>query len=196
MIVMQLVVDSREREKFLKLKEQVAASTRLSQARLKELLDGEPQPLDLFFEVKFSLLGYHPLQDRRLNLIEQVNQVWTFLASFRAVEVLWESHPDINRFRLNLGTKGGNDIEDLTDLPNGPAGLRIVGEVFAATVREGKKFSAERKKLLGRPAAWKYLFFFVPGEEPGRRPSLELGRADLRVWSLDQVAGDLGKFPG
>src|SRR5688572_6909091 len=101
---MQVVVDSRERSEFLKLREQVVASAGSSVERLKELHEGSTSPLDLFFQMKFTLLGRHPLEDRSLNLIEQVNQSWTFLASFRAVEVLWEEHPDLHRFRLNLGT--------------------------------------------------------------------------------------------
>ena len=77
---------------------------------LSETLDG----IQLLEEIKFKKIGYDPLNiQRRLNIIEQVNQTFTYLASFRAVEMLFQQFPEATEFILNLGTASGTDIESL-----------------------------------------------------------------------------------
>src|SRR4051812_2480052 len=81
--------------------------------------------IELLRTMKFEECGRHPTEDRCLNLIEQVNQTFTYLATFRAVRHLFVSHPDVSAFRLNIGTTSGSDIEDADR-------QLVAAEVFAA----------------------------------------------------------------
>jgi hypothetical protein len=36
------------------------------------------EPLDLLRQMKFDPVGFHPIEDRELNLVEQINQTWTY----------------------------------------------------------------------------------------------------------------------
>lgn len=66
----------------------------------------------LFSKMKFGGIGFDPLDsDRALNIIEQINQSFTYLASFYALEILFTEYPELAPFRLNLGTAPGSDIE-------------------------------------------------------------------------------------
>lgn len=75
---------------------------------LSETRDG----IQLLEEMKFEKIGYDPLNtERELNLIEQINQSFTYLASFKAAEILFQRHEGISELLLNLGTMSGPDIE-------------------------------------------------------------------------------------
>ena len=66
----------------------------------------------LFAKMKFGGIGFDPLDPKRaLNIIEQINQSFTYLASFYALEVLFTEYSELAPFRLNLGTAPGSDIE-------------------------------------------------------------------------------------
>ena len=66
----------------------------------------------LFSKMKFGGVGFDPLNPKRtLNIIEQINQSFTYLASFYALEVLFTEYAELAPFRLNLGTAPGSDIE-------------------------------------------------------------------------------------
>lgn len=66
----------------------------------------------LFSKMKFGGIGFDPLDSNRgLNLIEQINQSFTYLASFYALEILFTKYPELAPFKLNLGTTAGSDIE-------------------------------------------------------------------------------------
>lgn len=76
--------------------------------------------------MKFSPVGCDPLDaDTPLNLIEQINQTFTYLASAKAVKLLLQLHPELAPFTVNLGTSPGSDIESRT-------GAALAAEVFAA----------------------------------------------------------------
>ena len=70
--------------------DQVRCSARQTVTRLAELTKGDP--LDVFSQLKFQLAGYHPISHRPVNLIEQVNQLWTFLVALTATKKLIELH--------------------------------------------------------------------------------------------------------
>src|SRR5438034_8800186 len=70
-------------------------------------------PLELLTEMRFQTVGHDPLTGKALNVIEQLNQTFTILASLRAVERLIQMHPEANGFRLALATSSGRDIESL-----------------------------------------------------------------------------------
>ena len=61
--------------------------------------------------LKFSESGRDPLDHKRpLNIIEQLNQSFTYLASIAAARWLLEHHPSCAPLILNLGTTSGPDI--------------------------------------------------------------------------------------
>jgi hypothetical protein len=41
-------------------------------------------PLDMLRRMKFEQVGFHPVEDRMLNLVEQINQTWTFAVAIAA----------------------------------------------------------------------------------------------------------------
>lgn len=134
-------------------------------------------PLDLLAKLKFSSAGHHPFEPRQLNLIEQVNQTFTALAAFRAVEILFDLHPDSPGFRLRLCTKAGRDIESLR------AG-DVEAEVFAAiTPRHNRKLRNDMERMAASVAVSRYVFFDCPDYIVGRHPKLE-GSGEIEVWAV------------
>jgi len=133
--------------------------------------------IQLLEEMKFEKLGYDPLDtERELNLIEQINQTFTYLASFRAVEMLFQWHGDASEFTLNLGTAAGVDIESKNS-------GGIAAEVFAATKPSGNdKINKDLKKVCATNAAHKYVFFMCPHIEVGEY--VKKSTEEVFVWSL------------
>jgi len=70
-------------------------------------------PLELLSALRFQTVGHDPLTGQALNVIEQINQTFTILASLRAVGRLIEMHPEANGFRLALATSSGRDIKSI-----------------------------------------------------------------------------------
>jgi len=74
-----------------------------SALRAQKALSALPfSPLHALEALKFSPIGSHPLEDRPLNIIEQVNQTFTYLVAVKAAELLMEWHPEAKGFRLSL----------------------------------------------------------------------------------------------
>ena len=142
----------------------------------------EADPLRALARMKFEALGHDPLDgSRRLNLIEQLNQTFTYLAAFRAAEILFQLHPAVARLTLNLGNVPGWDIEASDD-------GGIVAEVFAAvTPANNQKLTADVKKLLLAHHTHRYVFYMCPGFPPGQ-VSHKLAGERVKVWSLGDSA--------
>jgi hypothetical protein len=108
-----MIIEISSRPDVAKWSEIVSVNARRSLEAIARLsLD----PLMALSQMKFEQIGFHPLQDRELNLIEQVNQTFTYLVALRSVELLLDWHPDIGGFRLAPGAhapKGSLDIESL-----------------------------------------------------------------------------------
>ena len=136
--------------------------------------------IDVLANIKFKPIGCDPLDtDRPLNLIEQVNQTFTYLATIRAIKKLMVLHPDLLPFTVNLGTTSGSDIECGNDV--------LAAEVFAAVnTTNNKKLAKDRQKVSQTKAKHKYVFFMCPDIGPGRMQQLER-EPDVEVWS---VGGD------
>lgn len=140
-----------------------------------------PDALRSLWEMKFHPIGYDPLDaDRPPNIIEQLNQTFTYIASARAARLLLELHPELGPFTLNLGTAKGSDIE-----ASDPA--RLAGEVFAAVnTANNRKLKKDLDKVLKTGADLMYVFFMCPGISYGRQEKLE--SSGVQVWSLgDQL---------
>ena len=153
---------------------------RASAAQAKAwLVAHEGEPLDLLRQMKFQAVGVHPVEERPLNLIEQVNQTWTYMVALEAARRLLDLHPEAGGFRVAPGAHMSIPL-DIMSLNTGLVGA----ETFAAT-RPGSnnKRNKDLGKLAGRPELHRYIFFSAPGfDDTARRPELE--RAGVQVWSV------------
>ena len=114
-------------------------------------------PLEAFQMLKFYQVGHDPLDpSKKLNLIEQLNQTFTYQASFLAARYIYKHHKFKGSIILNLGTESGTDLktEDGT----------IVAEVFATThIRNNDKLNKDIKRIKRvRGAKHRYVFFIAP----------------------------------
>jgi hypothetical protein len=136
------------------LENQVIAAAKRTVESLRTLLS-EAEPLHAFAQMKFQLSGCHPTADRSLNLIEQINQTFTYLASAQATRWLFQHHPDAAPFRLNLGTTGGTDIESIDG--------SVAAETFASVdPRNNRKLEKDIDKVGCTAAVHKYVFYICP----------------------------------
>jgi len=135
--------------------EDLQSSAEEAQLKLAEISD-YAAPLELLYRIKFEQIGCDPFNPQRsLNLIEQVNQTFTYLASFKAAKLLFSWHSGLNSLKMNLGTQSGTDIE--SDYDGG-----ISAEVFAAvTPASNDKLKKDIEKVSKSQARHKYVFLFV-----------------------------------
>ena len=157
------------------LEERVFASMKKASLQIASELSANDS-LELFSKMKFGGVGFDPLDpDRGLNIIEQINQSFTYLASFYALEVLFSEYRDLAPFNLNLGTAPGSDIESECG--------SMAAEVFASvTPTNNQKLKNDIDKVLKTNAALKLAFFMCPGFDLGRQPQFD--RDGVQVWAL------------
>jgi len=163
----------------------VVAAARRTLSSLCELCDLDP--IEALARLKFSEFGWHPLENRALNLIEQVNQTFTYLASFAAVEEVGHRHPNSWPIQLNLGTAAGSDIAS--------ASANVAAEVFSAVRSDNNdKLWKDIAKVAGTPAEHKYVFYYCPGETC----ATGLGGSSVQVVALtyEQVVRPLQRRHG
>ena len=161
----------------------VASVTRSAERALLKLTKSSAvnQGLQALWSMKFSPVGCDPLDaDTPLNLMEQINQTFTYLASAKAVNLLLQLHPELAPFTVNLGTSPGSDIESRT-------GAALAAEVFAAVnTSNNRKLVKDSAKVSQSNAKLKYVFFMCPGYQPGRQQELER-EAGVEVWSVGEA---------
>ena len=150
-----------------------ADAARMRLLALSETRNG----IQLLGQMKFEKIGYDPLDtERELDLVEQINQSFTYLASFRAAKILFQRLEGISELSLNLGTLSGSDLE------SAEAG-GIAAEVFAATrPTSNRKLNKDIAKVAATDATHKYVFFMCPGIKAG--PYREGSTGGVLVWSL------------
>jgi hypothetical protein len=153
------------------------ASAEHTQIQIAELA-GTETPLAFLTQLKFQAIGCDPLDvSRKLNLIEQLNQTFTYLASFEGAELLFKLHPKVQSLTLNLGTTAGSDIET-------SEGGGIAAEVFASvTPRNNRKLENDIKKVSTANAKHRYVLFMSPEHEAGSYQGTTK-TAGVIVWSL------------
>jgi hypothetical protein len=164
-------------QEAIALEQTVIRSAERALTQILELHDPS-DALRTLWEMKFRPVGCDPLDSERpLNVIEQLNQTFTYIASARAVKLLLQIHPQFAPFNLNLGNVGGSDIESI--VPG-----KLACEVFAAVnTSNNQKLRNDLAKVGATDAEHKYVFFMCPGFETGRQPKLER-RPDVQVWSV------------
>lgn len=136
-------------------------------------------PLDMLEKMKFEPIGFHPIAGHALNLVEQINQTWTFAVAIAAARQLLELHPDAGGYRLAPGAHASQALDIMSEIPD------LVGAETFATVHPSNngKLQKDLAKLAGRPEQYRYVFFMSP-KFPGavRYPKFE--REGVQVWSV------------
>jgi hypothetical protein len=103
------------RKNLNSLIEQLDVSAAKTQSSIKKLASSK-DAMAFLFECKFNQSGFNPLDSSiKLNLIEQLNQTFTYLASFKGAEYIFLHHKKVKSLTLNLGTASGTDIETSED---------------------------------------------------------------------------------
>jgi len=162
----------------------IRSSAQRTVRALKDILATESDSLHVLRLMKFSGVGHHPTEDRTLNIIEQINQTFTYLASAEAARWILKQHPEVTGLRLNLGTHRGFDLESLKQ-------PLVVAEVFAAThPHSNDKVRKDVTRLVEQAPGipHRYVFFSCPKFKTlSRQNAFE--RNGVQVWSLpaDQV---------
>lgn len=154
---------------------------RVSAAHVQEWIGRHRgDPLDLLRQFKFEPIGRHPIEDRALNLVEQLNQTWTYAVALAAARKLLELHPVAGGFQLAPGAHMSIPLDIMSIEPG------VVGaETFAAVdPRNNGKLARDLAKMATRPETHRYVFFSSP-KFPGLRRLAAFERADVQVWSVD-----------
>jgi hypothetical protein len=141
-------------------------------------LPSEAEGLKALWSMKVQRTGCDPLNSEvPLNLIEQLNQTFTYIASARAAKLLLSLHPESAPFTLSLGTASGHDIQS-------DRGEGVAAEVFAAvSTASNRKLVKDTERIRRSSARFKYVFFMCPGYVEGRQRQLEK-HPDVEIWSV------------
>ena len=156
------------------LQEKVRKQAQCTREELNKL---NPDGMEAFYRIKFENYGYHPLENRRFDFIEQLNQTFTIIASLAAAEKLMKWFPNCGGLRLNLGESPGRDIESICpDV--------VEAEIFTVkNLRNNRKLKDEIKSLTESSAAKRYVFFFSPSYKAGPQPDLQVD-SKVEIWAL------------
>jgi hypothetical protein len=142
-------------------------------------------PLELFRLMKFGPVGFHPIHDRELNLVEQINQTWSHIAALAAARLLLSMHPEAGGFRLAPGAHAALKLDIMSERP-----AWVGAEVFAAvTPSNNGKLKRDLEKLGSRPEEHRYVFFLSPRFPTSKRqtqfdPVVDDKRKPIQVWSV------------
>jgi hypothetical protein len=126
-------------------------------------------PTETFKRMKFERIGFHPIELHPLNIVEQINQTFTYLVALRATAWLLDRHSDAGGFMLAPGAKAALPLDIVSLRTN------IVGaETFAAVHPDNnRKLAGDLLKLRDVQYQFRYAFFYAPGFPPGRVERLE-----------------------
>ena len=171
---MQIIVT---RKNLNTLIEQLEVTALKTQSSIKKLASGK-YAMSFLFECKFNQSGFNPLDSSiKLNLIEQLNQTFTYLASFKGADYIFLHHKKVKSLTLNLGTSSGTDIE--TDEDGG-----VVAEVFASVnPSNNQKLKNDINRISLVDAKHRYVFFISPKVPAGIHNSI-WNKSNVKVISL------------
>jgi hypothetical protein len=126
-------------------------------------------PRELFRKLKFDKVGFHPVEGHPLNLVEQINQTFTYLVALKATEWLLDKRPEAGSFCLSPGAHAAQTFDIMSIQPD-----VVSAEVFAAVNPDNNdKLSKDIDKLRRSPARFRCAFFYSPGFPIGRSTKLE-----------------------
>ena len=171
---MQIIVN---RKNLSTLMEKLEVSAVKTQSSIKKLASGK-DAMAFLYECKFNQSGFNPLDSSiKLNLIEQLNQTFTCLASFKGAEYIFLHHKKVKSLTLNLGTSSGTDIE--TDEDGG-----VVAEVFASVnPSNNRKLRNDISRIKVINVKHRYVFFISPKAPAGIHNSIR-NNSNVKVISF------------
>jgi len=161
--------------------DRLMALIRTAAARIQNWIATQSgDPLDTVRRMKFEPIGFHPIEGHALNLVEQINQTWTFAVALAATRQLLLLHPDAGGFRLAPGANACLALDIMSEVEG------LVGaETFAAvTPSNNGKLATDLCKLAARSEKYRYVFFMSPGY-PGNKRQPQFERDGIQVWSVD-----------
>ncbi len=154
-----------------KLRRKLRKSAERTKQRLLQLAKSNKDAISLLADLKFKPVGFAPLDSEKpFNLIEQLNQTFTDLATLKATEYLFKKYPSVKSFTVNLGPSPGRDIWSESG--------SIAAEVFSAVnPNRNNKLrhdcrSVSKTKKGEKPAKHKYVFFWCPNKKPGKQKNV------------------------
>lgn len=146
-------------------------------AALREL---PADPVEALARIKFDPVGCHPLERRPLNIVEQVNQTFSYFVALKAARLLLQWHPEAEGFRLAPGAHAPVGWLDVESLVPGIVGA----ETFAAVRPENnRKLTGDLAKMAARPERFRYVFFMSPLFPKTERQATR-ERDSVQVWSV------------
>lgn len=138
------------------------------------------QGIGLLRAMKFEQIGIHPIYGNPLNLIEQVNQTFSYLVAIEAARFLLDRHPHAGGFKLAPGAHAALEC-DVMSIKLGV----VAAETFAAVLRtNNRKMVNDIRKLGPSPAMHRYVFFT---DAACRHRSVEYDSTvdGVEVWTVD-----------
>ena len=136
-------------------------------------------PMALLRALKFETVGFHPIGGHALNVIEQINQTFTYAVALVAARELLAWHPDVGGFDLAPGAHMAQPLDIQSVVPG------LVGaETFAAVdPRNNGKLAGDLTKLSACAHRYRYVFF-ATGHTVGTVRLPEFERDGIQVWSV------------
>ena len=161
--------------------EQHLAAIGASAARAQSWIAAQSgDPLDLLRRMKFEPVGFHPIEDRPLNVIEQINQTWTYAVALAAARQLLELHPDAGGFHLAPGAHASKPPDIMSEIDG-----MVGAETFAAVdPANNRKLALDLVKMAARTERHRYIMFMSP-KFPGAQRLPHFERGGVQVWSVD-----------
>ena len=169
------------------------ASVEKTKGNISEQI-GKDDPLEWFASLKFEKQICNPLYSEKgkVTFLEFINQVWTTLATCRALEYLIDKHAE-KSFCLNLGTQGGPDIHSTDNC--------LEAEVFATTNHShNSKLHDDLLKLRKREGLRDRYVFAVLSDERVKsakayRPQeFEIDDIHIQVWGISELRTWVKRF--
>lgn len=141
-----------------KLRRQVREAAACTRAKFAKIA---ADPMEALHTLKFCAYGFDPLLEAKsLNLIEQLNQTFTIMASLAAAERLLDWFEVPGGLRLNLAETAGWDIKSIDD-------NLIRAEVFAAVrPSNDSKLSKDIDKMSQSNACNRFVFYYCHEGKP------------------------------
>lgn len=139
-------------EDLERLELRILGAVEATTSALKRMLESQDS-LGGFARLKFTEAGHDPLDlGRPLNIVEQLNQTFTYLASIGGARWLIERYPHCTPLVLNLGTAPGFDIESSCG--------QFAAETFAVThPGSNDKLRKDALKIRGANAEHRFVFY-------------------------------------
>jgi hypothetical protein len=139
-------------------------------------------PLDMLRQMKFEPVGFNPIEGHALNLVEQINQTWTYAVALAAARQLLTLHPDAGGYRLAPGARASEPL-DIVSVVEGLVGAETFAVVDPANNR---KLELDVAKMADCSEVYRHRYvFFLSPKFPGNKRLPQFERDGVQVCSVD-----------